>query len=59
MGFDVDVELGRASRARAFDMAATDRLMVAGMHLDFPLFGHVVRAGEAYAFVPEIWKADA
>jgi glyoxylase-like metal-dependent hydrolase (beta-lactamase superfamily II) len=57
MGFDVDVELGRASRARAFDMAATDRLRVAGMHLDFPLFGHVARAGTGYAFVPEVWFA--
>jgi hypothetical protein len=37
------------------DMAATDRLRVAGMHLDFPAFGHVVRAGKGYAFVPEVW----
>ena len=55
MVFDVDVEQGRASRARAFDMAATDRLRVAGMHLDFPTFGHVMRAGRGYAFVPEVW----
>ncbi len=56
MVFDVDVEQGRKSRARAFDMAATDRLRVAGMHLDFPTFGHVARAGGGYAFVPEAWS---
>jgi len=37
------------------DMTATDRLMVAGMHLDFPGFGHVARAGDGYAFIPEVW----
>jgi hypothetical protein len=37
-------------------MATTDRLRVTGMHLDFPGFGHVVRAGGAYAFVPEPWS---
>jgi glyoxylase-like metal-dependent hydrolase (beta-lactamase superfamily II) len=57
--FDTDVEQARASRARAFDMAATDRLRVAGMHHDFPTFGHVVRAGSAYAFIPEVWSPDA
>ena len=59
MVFDVDVEQARASRARAFDMAATDGLRVAGMHLDFPAFGHVVRAGSAYAFIPEVWSSAA
>jgi hypothetical protein len=39
-------------------MAATDRLLVAGMHLDFPSFGHVVRAGGAYAFVPVVWRPE-
>ena len=32
-----------------------DRLMVAGMHLDFPGFGHVTRAGSGYTFIPEVW----
>ena len=55
MAFDIDVELGRATRARALDMVATDRLRLAGMHLDFPAFGHVRRAGGAYAFEPIVW----
>ena len=59
MGFDVDVELGRKSRARAFDMAAADKLLVAGMHLDFPTFGHVARTAGGYVFVPQVWTPQA
>lgn len=55
--FDVDPALATASRRRAFDMASTDRLMVAGMHLDFPGLGHVERRGEGYGFVPVPWHA--
>jgi glyoxylase-like metal-dependent hydrolase (beta-lactamase superfamily II) len=57
MVFDVDGAQAIASRRRIMDMAATDRLRVTGMHMDFPGFGHVVRAGGAYAFVPEVWAA--
>ena len=53
--FDVDRAAAIATRRRMMDMAAADRLLVAGMHLDFPAFGHVARAAEGYAFVPEVW----
>jgi len=56
LAFDVDGEQGKASRLRALDMAASDRLMVAGIHLDFPTFGHVRRAGGGYAFEPMVWS---
>ena len=56
IGFDVDGAQAIASRQRIMDMAATDRLRVAGMHLDFPAFGHVARAAQGYAFVPEVWR---
>jgi glyoxylase-like metal-dependent hydrolase (beta-lactamase superfamily II) len=58
LAFDTDSDQARATRAKALDMAATDRLLVAGMHLDFPSFGHVVRAGGAYAFVPVVWRPE-
>lgn len=58
MVFDVDGAQAIATRQRIFDMAATDRLRVAGMHLDFPSFGHVVRDGSAYAFIAEPWSSD-
>jgi glyoxylase-like metal-dependent hydrolase (beta-lactamase superfamily II) len=56
MGFDVDGAAAIATRQRIMDMTATDRLLVAGMHLDFPGFGHVVRAGGGYAFIPDVWS---
>lgn len=58
LAFDTDSDQARTTRARALDMAATDKLLVAGMHLDFPAFGHVVRAGGAYAFVPAVWRPE-
>ncbi|MDE2335453.1 MAG: MBL fold metallo-hydrolase [Rhodospirillales bacterium] len=59
MLFDTDVEQARATRARVFDMASADRLRVCGMHLDFPTFGHVVKASEGYRFIPEVWMPTA
>jgi glyoxylase-like metal-dependent hydrolase (beta-lactamase superfamily II) len=47
---DVDQAMAAQTRKSVLDMAATDGLMVAGMHLDFPGFGHVERAGDAYRF---------
>ena len=58
MVFDIDPAAARASRKRIFDMAASERTRVAGMHLDFPTFGHVTRAARGYAFVPEVWYPD-
>jgi glyoxylase-like metal-dependent hydrolase (beta-lactamase superfamily II) len=51
--FDVDGATGQKTRSRLLDMAATDRVLVAAAHLPFPTFGHVARAGDAYAWVPE------
>jgi glyoxylase-like metal-dependent hydrolase (beta-lactamase superfamily II) len=59
MTFDTDPAQGQASRLRAFGMAADERLLVAGMHLDFPAFGHVVRNGKGFGFVPELWLPAA
>lgn len=57
--FDTDAAAAQASRVRAFDMAATDRLLVAGIHLDFPIFGQVLRHGSAYAYEPVVWTPTA
>jgi glyoxylase-like metal-dependent hydrolase (beta-lactamase superfamily II) len=51
--FDVDPEAARATRQRIFDRAATERLRVAGAHLPFPGFGHIVRHGAGYRFEPD------
>lgn len=57
IAFDTSQDTAAASRRRLFDMTATDRIMVAGMHLPFPGIGHVLREGEAYRFVPVLWRA--
>ncbi len=55
IAFDTDPVMAAATRKRLFDMAATDRLLVAGMHLAFPAFSHLVRQGDGYALLPEAW----
>ena len=57
VAFD-DAGAAVATRRRTFDTAAADRLLIAGMHLDFPAFGHVQlgRDGQPYRFVPIAWQ---
>ena len=48
MVFDTDSDQAAPARARALDMVASERMLLAGMHLDFPAFGHVARHGTGY-----------
>jgi len=57
VAFDADPDAARATRKHIFDMAATDHLLIAGMHLDFPALGHLLPDGPGYRFVPENWVA--
>jgi hypothetical protein len=34
---------------------ANERLLVAGMHIHFPGFAHLVRTAGGYAMLPEPW----
>jgi glyoxylase-like metal-dependent hydrolase (beta-lactamase superfamily II) len=52
--FDVDPQQACATRRRAFDRVAADKLMVGGAHMDFPGFGTIVRKGVGFAFEPAI-----
>ncbi|MFY0614508.1 MAG: MBL fold metallo-hydrolase [Hyphomicrobiaceae bacterium] len=56
MVVDVDPDMAEASRRRIFDMAAHERLLVTGMHLHFPGFGHVAKSGDSYQFIAEPWR---
>ena len=56
VAFDTDGEQAYRTRLKILDMAASERLLVAGMHLDFPAFGHVQKQDQAYAFVPLVWS---
>ncbi|MGX7704335.1 MBL fold metallo-hydrolase [Methylobacterium sp. Gmos1] len=57
VSFDVDGAIAAATRKRILDQAAADRLLVAGMHLEFPALGSVRRDGAGFAWVPEQWSA--
>lgn len=53
---DSDPEAAVASRRRVFDMVATDRLLVAGMHTHFPGFLYLEpRSGGGYRAITENW----
>ncbi len=56
IAFDVDPAAAAATRRRVFDMAAADRVVVAGMHVDFPGLARVRRAGDAYELVAMPWR---
>jgi glyoxylase-like metal-dependent hydrolase (beta-lactamase superfamily II) len=53
--FDTDPVAAAETRRRTFDMVAKDRLLVAGMHIHFPGFAHLVRQGGGYALLAEPW----
>jgi hypothetical protein len=38
------------------DRAAADKTLVGTYHLPFPGFGHVVREGSAYRWLPADWQ---
>src|ERR1700722_3741653 len=54
-GFDLDVPMGIKTRMAFLDRAAADRTLVSSYHLPFPGFGHVVREGGGYRWLPADW----
>jgi glyoxylase-like metal-dependent hydrolase (beta-lactamase superfamily II) len=49
---DDDKDKAMATRKRILDMAATDRLFVAGFHMPFPGLGHPEKSVAGYRWVP-------
>jgi len=56
VAYDIDPAAAAEARKKVLKFAAGEKLRVAGVHLDFPTFGHVVPNGAAYRFVPEVWR---
>jgi glyoxylase-like metal-dependent hydrolase (beta-lactamase superfamily II) len=56
--FEFDMDIAQATRARVdfLDRAATDKTLVGSYHLPFPGFGHVVREGSGYRWLPADWQ---
>jgi glyoxylase-like metal-dependent hydrolase (beta-lactamase superfamily II) len=55
-GFDLDVPLATKTRMAFLDRAAADKTLVGSYHLPFPGFGHVVREGIGYRWLPADWQ---
>lgn len=57
MSYDTDREQSTASRQHIFREAASQGLLVAGMHMDFPCLGCVVAAfDDTYRWIPEPYR---
>jgi glyoxylase-like metal-dependent hydrolase (beta-lactamase superfamily II) len=54
--YDLDSQAAASARRRVLEMVSTDRIPVAGVHLDFPGYG-AVSAGPngGYSYVGELW----
>ena len=55
MAFDTDPQVAAATRRQVFDMVATNQQLIAGMHVHFPGFAHLVKQGDGYLMLPEPW----
>ena len=58
IALDTDQAMAISTRKKVFDMAAADKLLIAGAHLPFPGLGHVGKASTGHAYVPIPWSAD-
>jgi glyoxylase-like metal-dependent hydrolase (beta-lactamase superfamily II) len=56
VAYDIDPAAAAEGRKTVLKFVAGEKLRVAGVHLDFPAFGHVVSNGAAYRYVPEVWR---
>lgn len=54
--FDCDQALAAKTREEIFKEVSSRNLLVAGSHLDFPGFAHVVQRREGYHLLPEPWS---
>ena len=55
IAFDSDVDMAADTRRRMFDRVASDKILVAGMHLHFPAYARLARAGDGYEVFQEAW----
>ncbi len=57
-GFDDVKDMAITSRKRILDMAATDKIAVAGFHMPFPSIGFVEKSGTSYRWAPASYQFD-
>ena len=54
--FDSEPEKAVKTRRRIYDMAATEKMFIAGYHFPFPGLGYVEKDGSGYRLVPAAWN---
>jgi len=54
--FDSEPEKAVATRKRFYDMAAAEKMFIAGYHFPFPGLGWVEKVGTGYRLVPAPWN---
>jgi glyoxylase-like metal-dependent hydrolase (beta-lactamase superfamily II) len=54
--FDSEPDKAVVTRRRVYDMAAAEKLFIAGYHFPFPGLGYVEKAGSGYRLVPAAWN---
>jgi glyoxylase-like metal-dependent hydrolase (beta-lactamase superfamily II) len=57
VAFDIDPAQAAATRRKFYDMAATEKALIAGFHFAFPSLGRVEKDGTGYRLVPIAWNA--
>jgi glyoxylase-like metal-dependent hydrolase (beta-lactamase superfamily II) len=55
--YDHDPEMAQATRHRFYDMAASEKMLVAGYHFAFPSAGHVEKTADGYRLIPVAWSS--
>jgi glyoxylase-like metal-dependent hydrolase (beta-lactamase superfamily II) len=56
VAYDIDPVAAAEARKKVLRFAAGEGLRVAGVHLDFPAFGHIVANAGGYRFIPDVWR---
>lgn len=54
--FDADKAAAAATRRRLLDLAATDRIAIAGYHMPFPGIGFIETRGTGFGYVPASYQ---
>ena len=54
--FDIEPDRAVATRKKFYDMAASEKALIAGYHFSFPSQGYVEKDGSGYRLVPVRWN---
>ena len=57
-GFDSDPAQAIQTRRAVLQRAVDEDLLITGMHMTFPGFARIARAGDAYVVQPEAWRGE-